>query len=189
MANTPATLFNQSDLNPVQREDDDESSAYTVRTPPESVAVNLLDNHDPLGGAGACPYLGPWPDSTFIIRSVASGHVITLHDGHITLSPAGGRGSIHWACVETKGWLGFRNTVSGKLLGHDKQGRLCCSAVQHQGWENFCARGRPEGGCVLLMQHWESLWHVGIKMEQGVEKLAKIGDGGDGGMAFEFLKV
>ena len=74
-------------------------------------------------------------------------------------------------------------------MGHDKQGRLCCTAEKHQGWENFCVRGKPEGGCVLLMQHWDRLWHVGIKAEQGVEMLAKIGDGSAGGMAFEFLKV
>ncbi len=48
---------------------------------------------------------------------------------------------------------------------------------------------RPEGGCVLLMMEWDRLWHVGIKVEQGVEKLAKIGDGGSGGMAWEFIRV
>ena len=188
MANTPPKLFNQSDLEPMQRDDED-SSTYTIRTPPETDAVDLLDDHDPLGGAGASPNLVPWHDSTYIIRSVSAGHVITLRDGKVALTPPGGRGSIDWVCVETKGWLGFRNTVSGKYLGHDKHGRLCCSADHHQGWENFCVRGKPEGGSVLLMQHQDRLWHVGIKVEQGVEKLAKIGDGGAGGIAWEFIRV
>ena len=48
---------------------------------------------------------------------------------------------------------------------------------------------RPEGGCVLLMTHWERLWHVGIKVEQGVEKLAKIEEGASDGMVWEFVKV
>ena len=50
---------------------------------------------------------------------------------------------------------------------------------------------RPEGGCILLMTHWDRLWHVGSKKtEQGVEKLAKIGEGGAvGGMGWEFVKV
>ena len=116
MANTPAMLFNQSSFEPVRRNDDDDSSTYTIKTPSESVAADYLDGRDPLGGAGTCPYLGPWPDSTFIIRSVPSEHVITLQDGKVALTRADGRGSIYWVCVETKGWLGFRNTVSGKFL-------------------------------------------------------------------------
>ena len=188
MANTNPMLFNPSDSKSTQSNDDD-TSAGTIRTPPETVTADLLDDHESLGGTGAYLNMVPWPGSLFIIRSVTSGHVITLHDGHIALAPPGGPGSIHWECVETKGWLGFRNNVSGKYLGHDKKGNLCCSVDKHQGWEYFNARARPEGGCVLLMQHWESLKHVGMKVEQGVEKLAKIGDGGDGGMVFEFLKV
>ena len=186
LANTPPKLFNQSDHRLIQRNDNDDSSTYAIRTPPKPVVVDLLDDHDPLGGVGACD---SWPDSIYIIRSVVSGHVITLHDGQIALTPPGGRGSIHWACVENKGWLGFRNIASGKFLGHDANGRLKCSAERHQGWENFYVRGRPEGGYVLLMQHWDRLWHVGIKVEHGVEKLAKIGDGGAGGIAWEFVRV
>lgn len=79
--------------------------------------------------------------------------MITLLDGQIMLTQADGRGSIYWECVETKGWLGFRNIVSGGFLGHDIEGTLRCSAEQHQGWEYFCARARPEGGFVLLMTH------------------------------------
>ena len=48
---------------------------------------------------------------------------------------------------------------------------------------------RPEGGYVLLMTHFERLWHVGIKVEQGVEKLAKSGNGGSDGIVWEFVKV
>ena len=192
LANTPSMLSNRVDPKPIHRnenDDDDDDTTDTIITPPETVATDLLDDHDPLAGAGAHPNLVPWPDSTYIIRSVPSGHVLTLHDGQIALSPPGGPGSIHWACVETKGWLGFRNTVSGKLLGHDKEGRLCCLADRHLGWERFCVRMRPQGGCVMLMTHWEGIWHVGIKVERGVGKLAKIGEGGAGGMTWEFVRV
>lgn len=169
--------------------DGDDSTIDTAITPPDTVAADLLDDHDRFGGAEPNSSLVPWPGSTFIIRSVSSGHVLTLRDGQIALTQPGGRGSIHWACVETKGWLGFRNVVSGKFLGHDSKGRLYCSAERHQGWEYFCVRMRPPGGCVLLMTHYERLWHVGIKVEQGVEKLAKIGDGGSGGIVWEFVKA
>jgi hypothetical protein len=178
---------NQIDPKPIP--DRDDSTIYTTITPPETVAADLLDHHDPFGSAEPSSSLVPWPGSTFIIRSVSSRNVITLLDGQIMLTQSGGRGSIHWACVETKGWLGFRNTVSGKMLGHDAKGRLCCSAERHQGWEYFCARMRPRGGCVLLMTHYERLWHVGVKWEPGVEKLAKIGDGASDGIVWEFAKI
>jgi hypothetical protein len=163
----------------------DTSTAYIATTPPETVSADL-DDHDPFGGAKPSSFSVPWPGSTFIIRSVSSGQVITLLDGQIVLAPLGGRGSIHWACMETKGWLGFRNHVSGGFLGHDKHGNLRCTASWHQTWEYFCVRMRPEGGYVLLMTHWDGLWHVGIK-EHG--KLAKCGEGGSYGTIWEFVKV
>jgi hypothetical protein len=39
------------------------------------------------------------------------------------------------------------------------------------------------------MTHFERLWHVGVKVEQGVQRLAKLGDGGNGGTVWEFVKV
>lgn len=182
--------LNNVDPKPIQWNDDDnDSSICTAKTPPTTIAADPQDDHDPLGGAEPHSYLVPYPKSTFIIRSISSGHVITLLNGHIKLTKPGGRGSIHWACVETKGWLGFRNSVSGKFLGHDEQGILRCSAARHLGWEYFCVRMKPQGGCVLLMTEWDRLWHVGIKVEQDVEKLAKIADGGSGGLAWEFIRV
>jgi hypothetical protein len=180
-------VLNHVDPKPIP--DPDNSTVYTATTPPEAIAADLLDDHDSFGGTKLSSSSVPWPGSTFIIRSVSSGHVITLLDGQIVLARPGGRGSIHWACVENKGWLGFQNTVSGRFLGHDAKGRLCCSVERHQGWENFCVRTRPEGGYVLLMTHFERLWKVGIKVEQGVEKLAKIGNGGPDGIVWEFVKV
>ena len=167
----------------------DSPTASTVNTPPGTVADKFLDDQDPLAGGTPNLLLVPWPGSTFIIRSVSCGRVLTLIEGQITLTEQDSRGSIYWECVETKGWLGFRNTVSGKFLGHDGKGRLNCSVERHQGWENFTYRMRPEGGCVLLMTHWERLWHVGFKKEQGEEKLAKIGDGASDGIVWEFVKV
>jgi hypothetical protein len=169
--------------------DPNNSTVYTAITPPETVADDLLDNHDPFSGAKPSSSSVPWPGSTFIICSVLSGDVITLLDRQMVLARPGGRGSIHWACVETKGWLGFQNPVSGRFLDHDITGRLCRSAERHLGWENFCVRMRPEGGYVLLMTHFERLWHVGIRVEHGVEKLAKIENWESDGIVWEFVKV
>ncbi|KAF2803367.1 uncharacterized protein BDZ99DRAFT_468324 [Mytilinidion resinicola] len=175
-------------IDPQAIPDDDNSTVCTAATPPETVVADLMDEDYAFGDIKTNSSV-PWPGSTFIIRSTSSGHVITLVDGQIILAPIGGRGSIHWVCMETKGWLGFRNKASGRLLGHDDKGNLRCAAGRHQGWENFCVRLRPEGGYVLLMTHFERLWHVGIKKEHGVEKLAKIGDGGNDGLVWEFVKV
>ena len=166
-------------------DNDDNSTAYTANTPPETVVGDLLDDDHPPKGAESSSSV-PWPGSTFIIRSVSSGHVLTLLDGKIMLASPGGPGSIHWACVESKGWLGFRNTVSGKFLGHAENGTLRCSAKNHLGWEYFCVRMRPEGGYVLYMTHWERLWQVGMKEDWGVQKLAKIEKDG---IVWEFVKV
>jgi hypothetical protein len=177
-------VLNHLDPQPIS--ESDTSTVYAAMTPPESVATDFLEEQDPLGSAKLSSSSVPWPGSTFIIRSALSGHVLTLRDGQIVMAPPGGRGSIHWACVETKGWLGFRNTVSGRFLGHDNSGRLRCVADRHQEWEKFCVRMTPEEGYVLLMTHWERLWQVGSVVDRGVEKLAKIGEAG---IIWEFVKV
>ena len=180
--------FSQADAESIP--DCDDFTVYTANTPPETVVSESLNDNDPLGSAKpSTSLLVPWPGSTFIIRSASSGHVLTLLDGQIVLTQPGSRGSIYWVCVGTEGWLGFRNTVSGKFLGHDKKGKLCCSAERHRRWEYFCARTKPEGGCVLLMTHWESLWPVGYELEHGVEKLAKVGSGEAGAIVWEFAKI
>lgn len=173
------------------------STAYTAMTPPSTTAVDLqddynLDDDDPISTAFPRPSSTssvPWPGSTFIIRAISSGHVLTLQDGQVILASPGGRGSIHWACVENKGWLGFQNLASGMFLGYDKNWKICCAADRQREWENFCVRMTPEGGYVLLMTHWERLWHIGVKEEQGVQRLAKIGDGGKNGFVWEFIMV
>jgi hypothetical protein len=178
-------------IHPTPIEDDDSTIFTSQNTPPETVVAgedDFFESQDPLGDSKMSSSV-PWPGMTFIIRETTSGQVLTLLDGKITLASPGGPGNIHWECVETKGWLGFRNRVSGRYLGHDKDGKLHCSAGRQQMWENFCVRLRPDGGYVLLMTHFERLWHVGFKMERGMEILAKIGDGGSDGMVWEFVKI
>ncbi|KIY01826.1 uncharacterized protein Z520_01964 [Fonsecaea multimorphosa CBS 102226] len=164
-------------------------------------------------------FLCPWPGSTYIIRTIPSGHILALHGGEVTVtgpcSPAAVGSSVHWTCEETKGWLGFRNVASGKLLGYDgrkgkgdrnRHGRLVCVAPRQQSWENFALRPRPEGGYLLLTTHFERLWRVGTRrFEQETGKsgrgdsggnnsdeiLAKIDDGDPSGeeIIWEFIKV
>jgi hypothetical protein len=180
-------VLEQVDPKPVS--DCDGSTIFTASSPSEGTAIDLLE--DPLSPSAArfISSSVPWPGSTFVISSVFTGDVLTLRGGQVVLAPPGGRDSIHWECVESKGWFGFRNPVSGRFLGYDKSGTLCCSAKRHEGWEHFHARIRPEGGYDLLMTHWEKVWPVGIKVEQGVKKLAKIEDGGQDKIVWGFVKL
>ena len=164
------------------------STVNTAITPPATVATILSDDYDLPSGANPSSSI-PWPGSTFIVRSVSCGLVLTLLAGRVVLAPPGDRGNIHWECVERKGWLGFRNPVSGKFLGHNLFGFLECGAEKHDGWENFCVRITPNGGYVLLMTDWGNLQQVGTKMDWGVEKLGKVVYGSSDGIVWEFIKV
>ncbi|KIW70857.1 hypothetical protein PV04_03094 [Phialophora macrospora] len=190
-------VLNQADPDPIR--DPDNSTAYTPRTPPETVCEGLddakIETNNMSSTAATTSDLSssvPWAGSTFIIRSIPSGHALTVLDGKVILAPLGGRGSVHWKCVATKGWLGFQNVVTGRFLGHDgKRGRLCCSVAWHRGWESFMPQLRPQGGFVLMTPHFEKLWPVGVKVEKGVEMLAKIEkDPADPAVSvWEFIKV
>ncbi|KAI9051626.1 hypothetical protein LZ554_004669 [Drepanopeziza brunnea f. sp. 'monogermtubi'] len=184
-------------------DDGDDSTAYggTATTPLESsVAESLPEggfSDTDLRGSSRCNNNNnnssssvPWPGGTFIIRAVASGKVLTLVNGRVELASPGTRGSIYWDCEQTKGWLGFRNAVSGNILGHDKHGRLWCQVPAHQHWGNFCVRPAPCGvGYLLLMTHWDSLWCVGFQQHEGRETLAKIGEDMTDAVVWEFVRV
>lgn len=113
--------------------------------------------------------------------------VLTLQEGAVKLArPGDYHGSIHWNCVEDKGWLGSRNPVSGKFLGHDEDENLSCSADHHKFWEWFCVRMKPNGTYVLLMRGWdEELWPV-VLLDS---KLAKVKQAAQTGMSWKFVKV
>ncbi len=158
------------------------------KTPPESVVTDLQEDHKPDIGAIPFPTSVPWPGNIFIIRSVPCGRVIALLGGRVVLAPIGGHGAIHWDCVESEGWLGFRNLVTDRYLGYNEEGRMHCESDQHAEWEKFCVRMRPEGGYVLLMINDEKLSQVGVKVDQEVEKLCRLGEGAPGGKRWEFIK-
>ena len=127
----------------------------------------------------------PWPGSTYIIVDRALGRAVTLVDGALGLTDVESTaGNGRWLCVETSGWLGFRNVASGRYLGHDGQKRMLARATQHKGWEYFCARRHPDGGYLLLMTFWDGLLKMGIS--EGEEALVRTEDGQT---TWEFIKV
>lgn len=139
----------------------------------------------------------PKPGSSFLIQSVVTGKVITFQQGRVVLSPMGGHNMTRWQCVENKGWLGFQDPASGMFLGYDQNEELCCTVRWQKLWENFCVRQRPEGGHLLLMTHyenwtmifWNELRPVGIKVENGSEKLAVVGDWQSDSIVWQFVRI
>lgn len=175
----------------------DNSTIWTATTPPESVAEGLPDNESQAEGLRddesqaeparlSTPV--PRPGHTFLIRSVSSGEVITLVNGQIVLAHPDGRES-HWVCEDVGGWFGFRNVVSGRFLGRNWDWDLCCSAPWGKEWEIFRAHQLPEGGTVLLMTHWWTERPVGIKRENGAERLAMIENWQADAAVWEFVEV
>ncbi|KAF2787777.1 hypothetical protein K505DRAFT_329436 [Melanomma pulvis-pyrius CBS 109.77] len=181
------TVLNNISPEPIQ--DHDDATIYTTSTPPESVATGLSDENNSVQTIQIISSSVPWPGSRYVIRRAGSTHVITLFDGQVLLAPPGGRGAIYWECVEQKGWLGFKEPASGMLLGHNIHGQLCCTARRQNGWENFSARMKPDGGCVLLMTHWAELWPLGVRVDDGVETLLKVEVGVGDGLVWDFVKV
>jgi hypothetical protein len=180
--------LNKVDPNPIN--DDETSTIHGGAATPPSTIPDFLESLDPLGTPTMSTVV-PWPGSTYLLRDSVTGCVLTLSHGQVSLQPQNLGGSKEWQCVETKGWLGFRNPVSGKFLGHDARGKLHCGADRHLPWENFCARVRPQGGVVLLMMHYERLWCVGEKQTNNQRVLMKLSDGADKeeAIVWEFVKV
>lgn len=127
----------------------------------------------------------PWPGSTYIIVDRAQGRAITMIDGRLSLeSDACATGSATWACVENKGWLGFRNTASGTYMGHDGRKNIYAAKTRHQAWEFIVPRRCPDGGYLLMTTHYDLLLQMSIG-DDGRSLVARA----DGGTVWEFIKV
>lgn len=162
--------------------DSDEYNIGTPTTTSENVTVELEQDPDLRNWV-------PSHGSTIIIRSISCGNVITLLDGHIVLAPLGSRGSIYWTCVESQGWVGFRNTVSGKFLNHGEDGKLECSAKQDHGWRKFTITPVPKGGYIMQMLDWWDLRPIVRTVEKGLPKMGRTGNKLSEGILWEFIKV
>ncbi|PSR82027.1 hypothetical protein BD289DRAFT_438234 [Coniella lustricola] len=104
--------------------------------------------------------VGPQPGKTYKIHHRETRELVTLMAGGITLLSADAQpgGGWFWECVETDGWLGFRNTVSGLYLGHndelpDTSHLLHAIAPHHRAWEHFMVRLAPNGAHYILVRH------------------------------------
>ncbi|KAF2127574.1 hypothetical protein P153DRAFT_387316 [Dothidotthia symphoricarpi CBS 119687] len=161
---------------------------WTAYTPPSSIAATSKE---------CSAFEPPWPGSTYIIRSVSTGKVVAFRKGQIVLSKGDGNAGICWECVDDNGWLGFRDPASYRLLGYGENHEIRCEATEHKIWEHFCVRQKPGGGYLLMMTEyddwknaaWQGLRPLGIKIDDGLEKLVKVTGWEDKSAVWEFIKV
>lgn len=111
----------------------------------------------------------PCPGKTYKIHLKGTDKLITVTEGEVVVqSPAEAQpgGGWYWVCVEKGNWLGFRNHVSGRYLGHDGKLGIHAKATQHKSHEYLCVRHHPDGGYVLLAKDsWgEELRQVGCTL-------------------------
>ncbi|KAJ4263122.1 hypothetical protein NW762_006743 [Fusarium torreyae] len=127
----------------------------------------------------------PYPGAVFIIRHHDTGKVITLVNGELRLSeglsPTGG---YHWQCIEKDRWLGFRNCVSGTIIGHNDKKKFIAKAEKHLSFEFFTLRPHPQGGYELLVRHGYELWSMTVGINGN--ELVETKDEGD---LWHFLKT
>lgn len=127
----------------------------------------------------------PYPGAVFVIRHRDSGKVITIINGELRLCEGlNSRGGFHWECIEKDKWLGFRNCVSGTLIGHNNRKKFIAKVDSHQSYEYFALGPSPKGGYELLMRHGYELWSMAIG-EDGSELVETKGDGA----LWDFLKT
>lgn len=156
--------------------EEDNTTANTINTPPESVANNIA------------PEVG----RIYLIRSVSCGRELSLLNGQVVLAQAGDLSSPYWTCVRNGGWYGFQHLSSGRFLGHDgnKPGGLRCSAKRQLDWEHFHIGPRcGSDGYTLHMKYWSWLQPIGIRMEGEIERLDRLYEEGADGMGWSFIEV
>ncbi|KAI1810318.1 hypothetical protein GGS20DRAFT_568180 [Poronia punctata] len=88
----------------------------------------------------------------YMIRDISTKMAITLEWGKITLvTKPGHAGGWQWCCESNKGWLGFREVVSGKFMGRDKDDCLATNPWMSQ-YDSFVLRACEAGGYNLYIK-------------------------------------
>lgn len=176
---------NGDDETKIKSNDDETSDFPQSPTAPLKVDASTMTDREP--SKKTRPPLLPWPGSTYIIRLISSGKVLSLLNGQVMLTARDGMGSYRWICEKRHGWLGFRNFASGRYLGCNDRDMLCCIAESHRDREQFCVTMRQNGGCALLIKQNNWLHEVDITVKNGVEKLALVNAAEQ--IAWEFILV
>ncbi|KAI0867645.1 hypothetical protein GGS24DRAFT_267648 [Hypoxylon argillaceum] len=111
----------------------------------------------------------PEAGGTYMIRELGSDRVLTILNGNLTVQLNDGTGGgWHWHCEENEiGFIGFRNAVSGRYLGHNNKGGYIARSKKMRTKELFLLRPRNQGGYNLCIAPWVRLKPMGIADEDG----------------------
>jgi len=169
--------------------DEDGSTVDSDFTPPPSVTESDMVETTQLQPRPD-PDTPPVQGNTYIVKSATTDEVIALVGGEIRLQRPEEVGAFEWLCIGAEGgYIGFKNIISGKLLGRDRSWRLACYADGHNMWEWFHPRHRSGQGYVLFMiDFWEKR-PVAV-VEYGGRRcpaMIKCGDGNE--LVWQFIKV
>lgn len=140
-------------------------------------------------------YSAPIPGNTYRIVSVTCGRQIMILQGQLVLAEPDELGASYWACEQHDTWLAFRNTATGKVLGHDSgnPGLIRCDVQNNQQWEQMLAipHTRTRGAFSLLTEYWYGRRAIGLyeEDEEGETRLCRIKDVHDPGVAWTFQEV
>lgn len=143
----------------------------------------------------------PWNGGTYSIRDRESRLAITLKGDHLSLCPREEEriGNSHhpdrsglWNCVEVESmWLGFYNDASGKFIGHGggwwREWIFVAEAERHDQWRCFCARQHPDGGHILLVEHWHKFLPMALRGKKNRELVVDYED--RKGSAWDFIRT
>lgn len=115
----------------------------------------------------------PEPNHVYMMREVRLDKVLTVSEGELALKEhADTRGGWQWHCEELpNGWMGFRDAVSGRYLGHDNRGGYIVQAKKLLDWESFVIRHRKGGGYNLFVKYGHKLKPMGLAVRDGKWKL------------------
>ena len=104
----------------------------------------------------------PYAGSTYFIRHRDTGKLIVVEEGRPSLKGHLSQVGIHWACVESDGWLGFRNTISGCYLARNHKDELGTDTPTHNDKGYFVVKPDPRGGQEVMVLQNQKLWRVTV---------------------------
>ncbi|KAI0512496.1 hypothetical protein F5B22DRAFT_648602 [Xylaria bambusicola] len=138
---------------------DDSSTVYTPTHTAEADNMSYVSRLDIREGTN---FRAPSPGKTYMIFHRESGKMICLKNGDLNVRKPDQQSGRYWKCVEKDGWLGFRETVSGNVLGHNGKNGFRATMKKHDQWEYFVVVPKGNEGCQLQSLRWPTLKWVGI---------------------------
>ncbi|KAI1367236.1 hypothetical protein F5Y08DRAFT_299222 [Xylaria arbuscula] len=164
---------------------DNSSTVYTPTHTTEPDAMSFTSSTSSTTGTNNSA--APSPEKTYMIRLKSSGRFLSLRKGDLGVRELDIYGGFYWTCLRGKDqWLGFQETVSGNLLGHDGQQGFRATAKIHRQWEYFEVVLDGDQEFKLRSPRGWSLKWVGIKPDG--HTLVTV-DSSDKAAHWEFLEV